>query len=63
MPTTFGQTFSRRELARRVGDFSQVFGVDLLSHSDGRERALRILRFRTGSASIDALWNRLRLPE
>ena len=59
MPTVLGQTFSRRELARRVGDFSQLFGVDLLSHSDGRERALRILRFRTGSGlSFDIMVDR-----
>jgi hypothetical protein len=59
MPTVLGQTFSRRELARRVGDFSQLFGVELLSHSDGRERALRILRFRTGSGlSFDIMVDR-----
>jgi hypothetical protein len=59
MPTVLGQTFSRHELARRVGDFSQLFGVELLSHSDGRERALRILRFRTGSGlSFDIMVDR-----
>jgi hypothetical protein len=59
MPTVFGKTFSRRELARRVGDFSQLFGVELLSHSDGRERALRILRSRTGSGlSFDIMVDR-----
>ena len=56
MPTVLGKTFSRRELARRVGDFSQLFGVELLSHCDGRERALRMLRFRTGSGlSFDVM--------
>ena len=49
MPTVLGQTFTRGELARRVGDFSQLFGVELLTYSDGRERASRILQFRTGS--------------
>jgi hypothetical protein len=59
MLTLFGQTFSRRELARRVGDFSQNFGVDLLTHSDGRERAVRVLRFRTGSGlSFDIMVDR-----
>jgi len=59
MPTILGKTFSRRELARRVGDFSQLFGVELLSHNDGRERALRILRFRTGSGlSFDIMVDR-----
>ena len=59
MPTVLGQTFSRRELARRVGDFSQLFGVELLAYGDGRERALRILRFRTGSGlNFDILVDR-----
>jgi len=49
MPTVLGQSFSRRELARRVGDFSQLFGVELFAYSDGRERSVRVLRFRTGS--------------
>ena len=59
MPTVLGKTFSRRELARRVGDFSQLFGVELLSHCDGRERALRMLRFHTGSGlSFDIMVDR-----
>ena len=59
MPELFGRSFSRRELARRVGAFSQVFGVELLCHQDGRERALRFLRFRTGSGlSFDVLVDR-----
>jgi len=59
MPTVLGKTYSRHELARRVGDFSQLFGVELLSHGDGRERALRILRFRTGSGlSFDIMVDR-----
>jgi hypothetical protein len=59
MPTVLGKTFSRRELARRVGDFSQLFSVELLSHCDGRERALRMLRFRTGSGlSFDIMVDR-----
>jgi hypothetical protein len=59
MPTVLGKTFTRRELARRVGDFSQLFGVELLSHGDGRERALRMLRFRTGSGlSFDIMVDR-----
>ncbi|MBE0532324.1 MAG: aldose 1-epimerase family protein [Rhodospirillales bacterium] len=59
MPVLFGQSFSRRELARRVGDFSQVFGVELLAYEDGPERALRFLRFRTGSGlSFDILVDR-----
>jgi hypothetical protein len=48
MPEIFGQSFSRRELARHVGDASQAFGLDLVTHADGPERGLRALRLRTG---------------
>lgn len=59
MPKILGRPFSRDELARRVGDFSQVYGVDLLAYQDGLERALRVLRFRTGSGlSFDVLVDR-----
>jgi len=49
MPIVLGQTFFRCELARKVGDFSQLFGGELLSHDDSRERSMRVLRFHTGS--------------
>lgn len=48
MPTLFGRDLSPPELARRVGDESQLFGVDLVEHADGPERGVRSLRFRTG---------------
>jgi hypothetical protein len=48
MPEIFGQSFSRRELARHVGDASQLFGIDLVTYADGPERGLRALRLRTG---------------
>ncbi len=49
MPEIFGERFTRRELARHVGDFDQVFGVNLLTHGDGAARGVRVLQFRTGS--------------
>ena len=49
MPHILGYDFSRVELERRVGDLSQVFGVDLAELRDGLERGIRILRFRSGS--------------
>ncbi|MGD1038465.1 MAG: DUF4432 domain-containing protein, partial [Roseiarcus sp.] len=49
MPRILGYDFSRVELERRVGDLSQVFGVDLAELRDGLERGIRILRFRSGS--------------
>ena len=48
MPTLFGRDLPRREFARRVGDVSQLLGVELLEHVDGQERGVRTLRFRTG---------------
>ncbi len=48
MVEIFGQSFDRRELARHVGDSSQVFGIDLVTAADGPERGLRVLRLRTG---------------
>lgn len=43
-----GMEISRRDLASRMGALSQVFGVDLVTASDGAERGNRVLRFRSG---------------
>ncbi|MEZ5905013.1 MAG: aldose 1-epimerase family protein [Geminicoccaceae bacterium] len=48
MPEIFSRPFTRSELTRHVGDTSQLFGVELVTHEDGPERGLRVLRFRTG---------------
>ena len=48
MPTLFGKSLTRRELAAYCSDPSLLFGVDLLECQDGPERGLRVLRFRTG---------------
>lgn len=48
MPELFGQSFTRQELARHVGDSAQLFGVELVTYADGPERGVRSLRFRTG---------------
>jgi hypothetical protein len=48
MPEIFGRSFSRRELARHVGDTSQLFGIELATCADGPERGLRVLHLRTG---------------
>jgi len=48
MVEIFGQSFTRRELARHLGDPAQAFGVDLVVYDDGPERGLRALRLRTG---------------
>ncbi|WP_283192520.1 aldose 1-epimerase family protein [Rhizobium sp. AN80A] len=49
MVELYGQTLSRRQLAERAGSLSQVAGVRLMTLSDGVERGVRILEFRTGS--------------
>lgn len=52
MPVLFGQALTRAELARHVGDSSQLFGVDLLEHADGPARGGRVLRLRTGGGLV-----------
>jgi hypothetical protein len=49
MPTLYGETLTRPELARRVGRLEQVAGVRLATLGDGSERGVRILEFRTGT--------------
>ena len=44
-----GRTYSRREIAERSGMLSQFAGVRLMELSDGVERGIRMLEFRTGS--------------
>ena len=49
MPALFGQTVSRTELFRRVGDLSQVAGIRLMTLQEGFEAGVRIADVRTGS--------------
>lgn len=48
MVELFGQSFSRRDAARHLGDWSQAFGIDLVVYDDGPERGGRALRLRSG---------------
>ena len=52
MPVIFGHELTRGELARHVGDSSQLFGIDLVEHADGPGRGLRSLRLRTGGGLV-----------
>ncbi len=52
MPTLWGEQFSRRELMRRIGGLEQVAGVRLVTLSDGTERGVRVLEFRTGTGFV-----------
>lgn len=49
MASLFGQTISRAELERRIGDLSQVAGFRLLRLQEGRENGVRVADARTGS--------------
>lgn len=45
----YGHELSRRDVAAHAGSLSQFAGVRLMTLSDGVERGLRMLEFRTGS--------------
>lgn len=49
MVDIYGQTLTRRQLAERAGNLSQVAAVRLMTLGDGVERGIRMLEFRTGS--------------
>lgn len=49
MVELYGKTFSRRSLRERAGGMAQFAGVRLMELSDGVERGIRMLEFRTGS--------------
>jgi hypothetical protein len=49
MVDLFNQTLTRRDVAERSGMLSQFAGVRLMELSDGVERGIRMLEFRTGS--------------
>jgi hypothetical protein len=45
----FGREISRGDVLRRVGNFAQIGGMELLSHGEGYSRDCRFLDVRTGS--------------
>lgn len=49
MPRLFGENLSRIDIARRSGSLGAYGGVRLMELSDGLERGIRVLEFRTGS--------------
>jgi hypothetical protein len=48
MPRVFGNALSRRELARRVGETTQAFGVERFTYDEGVEGGVKAARLRTG---------------
>ncbi len=49
MPDLYGRSWSRSDLAGRVGRLEQVAGVRLVTLGDGGGRGVRLLEFRTGT--------------
>lgn len=49
MVTLYGRHFSRTDVLARAGTLHQFAGVTLMTLSDGSERGVRILEFRTGT--------------
>lgn len=49
MPQLWGESLSRAELCELVGDMEQVAGVTRLELSEGPERGVEVMAFRTGS--------------
>lgn len=59
MPDLFGRSWTRPDLARRVGRLEQVGGVRLVTLGDGIGRGVRVLEFRSGAGlSFDVLVDR-----
>src|SRR5579859_2577291 len=52
MAHLFGRSYSRQELMQRIGDLSQVGGVEPFDLVEGNTKGVRGLRFRTGSGFI-----------
>ena len=49
MAMLYGQEFSRNELMRKIGDISQIAGAKSYQLSDGNERGVDAVDFRTGT--------------
>ncbi len=49
MPRLFGKSYPKKELARRIGALSQIGGTRTYELSDGPEKGVRAVDFRTGT--------------
>ncbi len=49
MPELFGKSYGREELVRRIGNLSQIGGTRIYELSDGPEKGVRAVDFRTGT--------------
>ncbi len=48
MPTIYGRSLTRRELAARIGDTAQALGVERFTYDEGVEGGVRAARVRSG---------------
>ncbi len=48
MPTVYGRSLTRRELAARIGDTAQALGVERFTYDEGVEGGVRAARVRSG---------------
>lgn len=55
MATLYGRSWTRGELLRRVGDVSQLGGVEQVELEEGRAQGVRAVRFNTGPLAFTAL--------
>ncbi len=55
MPTYAGREYRRQELLELVGDMDQIAGISRLEYTEGPERGVEVLRFRTGALEFDVL--------
>jgi hypothetical protein len=49
MPRLYGRSFTKADLLRRIGNISQVGGIEAYTLSEGNEFGVRALDFRTGT--------------
>lgn len=49
MAKLYGKTFTKEELLKRVGDISQIAGARKFELSEGREKGIEAVEFRTGT--------------
>lgn len=48
MPTVFGRDLTRRALAERMGDFTQIAGIERFTYDEGVEGGVKAARIRSG---------------
>ena len=55
MASIFGREYSRAEVLRKVGNISQLGGVETVELQDGRAQGVKAVRVRTGPLAFTVL--------